>query len=330
MGKGIALQFRETFPENYRQYNAACRRSEVQPGKMFITENAGFTPHWIINFPTKRDWRGKSKIEDIESGLTDLINAIRERNIRSIAVPPLGCGNGGLRWDDVRPRIEAAFQQIPEVTVLLYAPETAPESFQRRTATRRPAMTPFNAALLRLLHNYARSNYRLSLLEVQKLMYFLFATGEPVVSKLNFVKGLYGPYSESINYALRDMNGHFLSGYTGDRSPDTELVILPNMEREADLELEPHQATRDRIAKVASLIEGFDTPYGLELLATIHFLAMLDSSVAENVNSAIRAVHGWSVRKGAFPATHIKIAWEQLQEQGWFASLRSHNSEGNA
>jgi O-acetyl-ADP-ribose deacetylase (regulator of RNase III) len=109
MGKGVALMFKSAYPENFKAYEAACRRNEVKVGHMFVTERqAMLGPKWIINFPTKQHWRGKSKMEWIEAGLEDLKRVIAEKNIHSIAIPPLGSGNGGLNWLEVRARIEAA------------------------------------------------------------------------------------------------------------------------------------------------------------------------------------------------------------------------------
>jgi O-acetyl-ADP-ribose deacetylase (regulator of RNase III) len=123
MGKGLALQFKQAFPENYAAYAAACRRGEVQPGRMFITDtNTLAGPRCLINFPTKRDWRAKSRMEDISSGLLALVAEVRERGLRSLAIPPLGCGNGGLDWEKVRPLIESAFASLPDVQVLLFPP----------------------------------------------------------------------------------------------------------------------------------------------------------------------------------------------------------------
>ncbi|NTU79934.1 MAG: macro domain-containing protein [Chloroflexales bacterium] len=136
MGKGIALQFRQAYPANFSAYQAACKRGEVVPGQMFVVPTAQLiNPRYIINFPTKRHWRGKSQMEDIESGLEGLIATVRDHQIGSLAVPPLGCGNGGLNWDEVRPKIEAAFAELPEVRVLLYAPEGAPAPESIRVAT---------------------------------------------------------------------------------------------------------------------------------------------------------------------------------------------------
>jgi O-acetyl-ADP-ribose deacetylase (regulator of RNase III) len=119
MGRGLALQFRNAFPQNYAAYKTVCDRGELYPGKMFVFEHDA---KYIINFPTKRHWRYKSKIEDIQAGLVSLANEVRQRNISSIAIPPLGCGLGGLDWNHVRPLIEQAFSGLPSVRVLVYGP----------------------------------------------------------------------------------------------------------------------------------------------------------------------------------------------------------------
>jgi O-acetyl-ADP-ribose deacetylase (regulator of RNase III) len=127
MGRGIALQFKHAFPENFRAYEAACKRHAVKPGCMFVFETGQLTPpRFIINFPTKRHWREMSRLEDIEAGLVDLARVIRGNGIRSVAVPPLGCGLGGLDWREVRTRIERALGQLDGVRVLVYEPFGAP------------------------------------------------------------------------------------------------------------------------------------------------------------------------------------------------------------
>ena len=124
MGRGIALQFRKAFPENFKIYEAACKRGEVKPGEMLVFDTHQVTnPSHIINFPTKRHWRDQSRITDIESGLEALVEEVHDRGISSIAVPALGCGLGGLKWSEVRPRIEKAFAKVPDVQVWLFEPE---------------------------------------------------------------------------------------------------------------------------------------------------------------------------------------------------------------
>ena len=128
MGKGIAFQFKKAFPDNFVAYQKACSRKEVRPGKMFVFETGAIVnPKYIINFPTKGHWRNDSQIEYIESGLKALVNEITLNKIRSVAIPPLGCGLGGLKWEDVRPRIVNAFEHLPDIQVLIFEPSIVGE-----------------------------------------------------------------------------------------------------------------------------------------------------------------------------------------------------------
>ena len=155
MGRGIALQFKQAFPENFSAYEAACRRKAVEPGRMFVFDTGELTfPRYIINFPTKRHWRGKSRMEDIDSGLIALVEEIRARGIRTIAVPPLGSGLGGLDWSEVRPRIEAALRDLPGVEASVYEPGGAPPDSRPNRSTAVPKMTAGRAALVSLMSQY--------------------------------------------------------------------------------------------------------------------------------------------------------------------------------
>ena len=316
MGRGIALQFRQTFPENFAAYAAACKQGRVEPGAMFVTETHTLTnPRYIINFPTKRDWRAKSQMEDIEAGLSALVAVVRDLGIRSLAVPPLGCGNGGLKWSEVRPRIEAAFVELAEVCVFLYGPEGAPTADKIKVATKRPNMSKTRAILLGLLESYVIPGYDVSMLEIQKLAYFLQSAGEPL--KLQFEKAARGPYVETLHPMLQRMEGHFLRGY-GDRSREIALHLLPEAVREADLVLEEYSDTRARMARVFALVDGFETEYSLELLATVHWLAQTDEAICHDPTAAVQGVQAWSPRKkGLFSDVHIKTAWNRLREQEW-------------
>ena len=127
MGKGIALQFKKAFPEMFEEYEAACKAKELQPGQMHVFDRGQiFNPRYVINFPTKRHWKGKSKIADIEAGLDALVEELTARGIKSVAIPPLGCGHGGLDWDEVRPLIERAMDRVPGVEALIYIPKGIP------------------------------------------------------------------------------------------------------------------------------------------------------------------------------------------------------------
>jgi O-acetyl-ADP-ribose deacetylase (regulator of RNase III) len=320
MGKGIALQFRQAFPENYKFYRKACEQGETVLGKMLVFKTEKLTnPRYIINFPTKQHWKGRSNIEDIRAGLDDLIEVVKSLSISSIALPPLGCGNGGLQWTEVRPLIESAFATLPDVKILLYAPNGSPAAIKMRTATDRPHMTAGRAALLAILENYALPGYRLSMLEVQKLLYFMQVAGQPL--QLSFSKNRYGPYAETVHHILQRMEGHFIRGY-GDRTTraSTASIQLDEASIKEALEfLTDHQETLQRIDHVSALIEGFEYPYGLELLATVHWIAQENPEAKEDLQTAIREVHKWSDHKRKnFSVDNIEIAWQRLKDQGWF------------
>ena len=163
MGKGIALQFKKAFPENFKAYAAACRREEVKPGRMFVFETGQmFNPRYIINFPTKRHWRGKSRYEDIAAGLQALVREVQDRKIRSIAIPPLGSGLGGLQWSRVKTMIEAAFEEFSDVQVKLYEPKGSPDAEDMPVGTAKPKMTVARALLIKLMKQYAATGCRQS------------------------------------------------------------------------------------------------------------------------------------------------------------------------
>ncbi|MDR5173008.1 macro domain-containing protein, partial [Methylobacillus flagellatus] len=212
-------------PDNFRAYEAACAREEVQPGRMFVFETRTLTnPKFIINFPTKRHWRGKSRMEDIDSGLKALVTEIRNRGIRSIAIPPLGSGLGGLSWADVRPRIEAALRGINDLDVTVFEPNTAPITTRSREV---PNMSPGRAALVVLIHRYLGGlmDPFVTLLEIHKLMYFMQEAGEPL--RLKYAKAPYGPYAENLRHVLNAIEGHLVSGYAdGGDAPDKQVELV--------------------------------------------------------------------------------------------------------
>jgi len=319
MGKGIALQFKKAFPENFAAYQRACRAGELQPGKMFVYATESLVnPRYIINFPTKRRWREKSRIEYVESGLKALVEQIRRLGIRSVAVPPLGCGLGGLKWRDVRPLIERAFATIPDVHVLLFEPAGSPEAKAMPVRTKRPKLTPARALLIRLMRQYSDMAYRLTLLEIQKLAYFLQESGERL--RLSYVAHLYGPYAHNLNKVLEVLEGHFIQGYGDSQKPDVEIELLPGAAEAATKFLACRKESISRLERVATLIEGFETPYGMELLSSVHWVAVHGTPRPSNVEETTNALHRWNERKRKmFRPEHVRVAWAKLDEQGWVA-----------
>lgn len=316
MGRGVALQFRKAYPANFKVYKAACSRKELQPGTMLTFALDTLTnPRYIINFPTKMHWKGSSRLEYIEQGLTALTAEVIRLSIRSIALPPLGCGLGGLNWPDVKTRIETAFTALPDVRVLLYEPSGAPAPNEMAKEAP-PRMTLSRAVLLKLMEQYlaALMDPTVSLLEVHKLMYFMQEAGEGL--KLRYEKAPYGPYSKNLRHALTAIEGHFLNGY-GDAADDPrkQNELNWNAIGSAAQTIQEAADTNARLARVAELIRGFETPFGMELLSTVHWVAVQEQAV--NVEDAITKIYAWNSRKKMFRKEHIGLAWEVLAQQGW-------------
>jgi O-acetyl-ADP-ribose deacetylase (regulator of RNase III) len=318
MGKGIALQFKQAFPDVFKQYKKACDAGEVQPGKMFTVQTGKLlNPKYIINFPTKRHWKGNSLLDDVQSGLVALVAEVTDRQIQSIAIPPLGCGNGGLHWAVVKPLIIQAFANLPDVQVCLFEPAGAPAVDDIQVATAKPKMTQARALCIQLMDQYGLPGYRLSRIEIQKLAYFLQVSGEPL--KLDYVKHHQGPYAHTLNHVLQNIEGHYIRGY-GDGSQASEIHVLDEGRRAAQVVLEQDESAQQHLEQVSSLIDGFETPYGMEMLATIHWVATHNARAALDSEIAIAAVHAWSDRKRQlFKPNHLRKAWQQLYEQDWLA-----------
>lgn len=313
MGKGIALQFKQAFPENFKAYEKAHKADELTHGKVLLFSTGEmFNPKYILNFPTKRHWRGKAKMEDIEAGLEDLVRLIQKYEIKSIAIPPLGCGYGGLNWNDVRPRIEEAVSNLPDLEVWLYPPKGAPDPSSMSIGTERPHLTYGRAALITLIAKYRIAGYKLSLLEIQKLAYFMQALGEPL--KLRYEKHKFGPYADNLKFVLQKLEGHYIRGY-GDHSQRAAIHLMEGAEEEAWAFLQDYPNTLARVNQVSELIEGFETPYGMELLATTMWL-VYEEGTERQLSEIIRGFIEWNRRKKErFQEDHIKVAWQRLEKQ---------------
>jgi O-acetyl-ADP-ribose deacetylase (regulator of RNase III) len=332
MGKGMALQFKMAHPANFTAYKRACDNKDVRIGHMFVWDSHRTGPRrFIINFPTKGHWRSKSRIEDIEAGLHDLVRCVTELGVTSIALPGPGCGNGGLNWNDVLPRIKKALDPLP-VRAIVYPPTGAPPAKEMPIATKKPPMTLGRAALLIAVARYARGAMvqRLdllrpgaSLLEIQKLMYLIQDGGIPL--RLQYVKALYGPYAENLNPVLRGMEGHYLRGY-GDRSTAVlalePIEVMSGAENQALDWLSSQPDVLAIIDRVLRLTSGWEDAYGMELLATVLFATRTDPQVANDPGRAVNFIHEWNARKqNTFPAAHVAKAWQRLRDEGWLTPI---------
>ncbi|MFT3807175.1 macro domain-containing protein [Arenimonas sp.] len=327
MGKGIALQFKRAYPAVYDAYEADCRDELVQIGAVHVVDLGGLGggPNWVINFPTKRHWRAKSKLEDIKTGLVDLVAKVRALGIKSIALPPLGCGHGGLNWSDVLPLIREAFKDLPDVDVQVYPPTGTPDPVDMPNKTKKPPITASSAAVVALASQYREGQMDpvVRLLEIHKMMYFLQEAGEPL--RLNYVAHNYGPYASNLRHVLGRIEGHLITGYgDGHDGPGKEIDILPGALDEAMAFLDGRFDTKDRMERVAELIAGYEDPYGLELLSTVHWVMCHSEGAAESAESAIDAIHSWNERKAiAMKPEHIRGAWARLKSMRWDSESRS-------
>lgn len=317
MGRGIALQFKKAFPENFKAYAVACKQEEVQPGRMFVFETQQLThPRYIINFPTKRHWRSASRMQDIDSGLAALVETIIQNDIQSIAIPPLGSGLGGLNWLEVKPRIEQALQPYEDIRVLIYEPLGAPVPKKMARSGEVPKMTAGRAALVGLMHRYLEGllDPAITLLEVHKLMYFMQEAGEPL--RLKYRKAHCGPYAENLRHVLNAIEGHLVSGYAdGGDAPDKPLQLMPGAVEAATAFLQQYSETRDRFDRVAALVEGFESAFGLELLSTVHWV--MKNEAVDSIEAVVNCTYAWGDRKRQFTSRQIAVAANTLLRKQW-------------
>jgi O-acetyl-ADP-ribose deacetylase (regulator of RNase III) len=299
MGKGIALMFREAFDANYRAYAAACKRGEVQVGRMFVTErSAVLGPRWIINFPTKQDWRSKTKLQWVVDGLVDLRRVIVEKSIRSIAVPPLGCGNGGLDWADVQPAIEQALGDLEGVDVQVFEPTRTYQNVAKRRGVEK--LTPARALIAELVRRYWVLGIECSILEVQKLAWLLqrrvgmLGLEDPL--HLHFKPHKYGPYAPELQHMLNDLDGSYLhcERRLMDAGPFDVIWFDENRRARVDAYLRSAEAKpyQQALEDTGDLIDGFQSPLGMELLATVDWL-LSERGVETNVAAVRTALASW-------------------------------------
>lgn len=305
MGKGVALMFKERFPKNMEEYVKACKSNNVQTGKMFITntdELAGAT--WIVNFPTKQHWRNKSKMEWIETGLQDLRKFIIENNIKSIAIPPLGAGNGGLKWHEVKPKIIDALNDLEGVDIFVYEPTKQYQNIKKKVGVTN--LTPARALVLELIRRYLIIGMDCSQVEVQKLVYFLNRSilsknlGDPF--KLDFIANRYGPYAYNLTHLLNSLDGYYIVS-------DKRITDIQAFESTIRFNYDHKQAIQNylqtesksqsylpALKEVTDVIDGFESPYGMELLATVDWL-IHEEGVTPTLESVKRGLKNWFIEE---------------------------------
>ena len=323
MGKGIALQFKEAFPNNFKQYLQVCKSKLLQPGQLLIfKENTLQGERIIVNFPTKTEWYQKSKYEYIESGLQALVSELKKGEIQSIAIPPLGCGNGGLQWNKVKPMIEKYLSSFTETDILIYEPNDAvKELLKNQESNKEAKLTPARAMLLYAMFYYETFGESSSLFVANKLAWFLQRTGENL--RLKFEASHYGPYSVQVGHVLHALNGKYLKGLEQMNIKAFEPIELKyetfdEIQQYIKKELKPEQL--QRLNDMIQLIDGFQSALALEILATVDYVKK--EKALKNEGDIIQAVQNWSNRKhNLFQEKHILIAIKHLENYSTKLSL---------
>lgn len=323
MGKGIALMFKERFAENFRLYAQACKAGDVHTGQMFVTEPRELDgPRWIVNFPTKRDWRGNSRLEWIVEGLQDLRRFLVENQVSSIAIPPLGAGHGDLDWLLVRDQIEQALNDL-DVEITVFEPTRTYQNVAKRHGVEE--LTAARALIAELVRRYWVMGFECSLLEVQKLAWFLDRALDRDASgnnplKLRFEANKFGPYAHGLTKLLDKLDGSYLGSEKrmGDARPFD--VVWFNEQRaplvQAYLRSEAQPYLR-ALEETSALIDGFESPYGMELLATVDWL-LARGDVEPTVGAVRDGLAHWPHEGGAerkvrlFDERAVRIALDRL------------------
>jgi O-acetyl-ADP-ribose deacetylase (regulator of RNase III) len=315
MGKGIALQFKNRFANNYKIYKEACKNRSFNVGELLVVQEEDLAYRKIIiNFPTKAHWRSDSKYEYIESGLKELRKLILVNHIKSIALPPLGCGNGGLDWEKVQPMIEHHLGDLP-AEVLVYTPnDLIKEILQKESVKKEIKLTPARAMLLYLMHQYEVYGEQSSLFVANKLAYFLQRSGENL--KLDFKAHHYGPYAVQLNHVIGYLNGVYLKGIEQNQAKAFEPLFL-NYDRAEEInsyvETQLSFEQKSRLQDVLKLINGFESTFSLELLASVDFVQQVKKT--KDLELLVQEIRKWNPRKAnMFEERHVKIAAEHLEQ----------------
>ena len=326
MGKGIALMFKERFDDNYRQYSAACKAGQVNTGHMFITQLSELDgPRWIVNFPTKQHWRSPSKLEWVTEGLQDLRTFLVDNKVKSIAIPPLGAGNGGLDWELVKPEIERALGDLNDIEITVFEPTQQYQNVAKRTGVEK--LTPARALIAELVRRYWVLGMECSLLEIQKLAWFLERSIErlsPGSNPLNlrFGANKFGPFAPDLNHLLNSMDGSYLRSEKRIADSTPFDVVWFNDERKDLVQgyLRSEAKTYAMaLEETTALIDGFESPFGMELLSTVDWLITREG-VKPTVDAVREGIARWPHEGGAtrksklFDDRAIGIALDRLTQ----------------
>ncbi|MGQ1945491.1 type II toxin-antitoxin system antitoxin DNA ADP-ribosyl glycohydrolase DarG [Geofilum sp. OHC36d9] len=313
MGKGIALQFKKAYLNNFKAYAEACKRKEVKVGKLFVTKDSNLSSgeKYIINFPTKTDWRKPSEYTYVEEGLDDLVNILVNNNIKSVAIPPLGSGNGGLDWVKVKRIIEEKLHSL-DVEIIVYEPT---KQIKEKLKKERVKLTDARALLLYLLFDLVRNGEFVSEFSAEKICYFLQRFGGEKYFKLNYSPNFYGPYSGKVRFVLNALNGSYLMGYSDmNKKPFEPLTLVADGYDTVKKHVEENPELFKIAKKTIDFLSGFYSDFTLELLSSIDYISIQHKSFDKSLIN--EKLNNWSDRKRSLFSNprYIDISLSQLQK----------------
>lgn len=294
MGKGIALQFKRAYPNNYKAYEKASKNEEVKVGKMFVTLDSNTTTgeRIIINFPTKTNWRKPSEYKYIEDGLDNLVEVINNKQIKSIAIPPLGAGNGGLNWEKVKKLIE---QKLGHLNIDIYVYEPTVQ-IQEHLMKERVKLTDARALLLYVLYDLVKNGEYVSEFSSEKICYFLQKFGAKKYFNLEFEPNFYGPYSGKVRFVLNAINGSYLMGYSDmNKKPFEPLTLVADAFETVKNHVEKNNELLEIGNKTIVFLRGFYSDFALELLSSIDYISTKENTFDKQTIS--KGLEKWSDRK---------------------------------
>lgn len=294
MGKGIALQFKNAFPMNYKIYQEACKKDKLKIGDLLVVEDNGLISgkKTIINFPTKTSWRSPSEYSYIEKGLNELLNVIEKYNINSLALPPLGSGNGGLNWGVVKNMIEDKLSILP-INIYIYEPST---QIQEKLKSERVPLTDARAMLLYMLYDLVENGEFVSEFSSEKICYFLQRFGAKEYFKLEYKPNFYGPYSGKVKYVINYLNGSYIMGYSSmDKKPFESLQLVPDGFEKVDKYIKSKPELLKIVAETKDFLEGFYSDFALEILSTIDYISHKENTF--EIEKIKTSLGNWSERK---------------------------------
>lgn len=338
MGKGVALEFKKRFPDMYQDYVQRCRSGQVKLGRPYLYKRV--VPPWILNFPTKEDWRSVSRLEAIEEGLRYLEAHYREWGIESLAVPPLGCGHGQLEWRVVGPTLYRHLKRL-EIPVELYAPfetpheELKPEFLEQPTAAAPRAafsnapyrIEPGWVAIVEILHRLEHEPYHppVGRTSFQKIAYFAAESGIPV--GLRFEQGSYGPHAADLKRKIAALvNNRLIQEKKLGRM--LAIQVGPTFEDARKAYGDQIRQWEPAIERLVDLFMRMNTKKA-EMAASVHFAAqLLRSKLGERPTekAVVQAVMEWKARRRPpFDPTEVAITTRNLNLLGWIEAKPSED-----